>query len=57
MEGFLEATHRKVGQRKRDVMAITQKMIRLGYFLSIILSSSKFNKKKNIWVYAIVAQL
>jgi hypothetical protein len=48
MEGYLEGTLQRIGQRKRDIMVIGEiQMIKLGYFLLTISPNSKFNKNTN----------
>jgi hypothetical protein len=48
MEGYLEGTLQRIGQRKRDIMVIGEiQMIKLGYFLLTIGPNSKFNKNTN----------
>ena len=44
MEGYLEATHPKIGVRKRKAIVIMLKMINHGYFLLIIQLNSKLSK-------------
>jgi hypothetical protein len=41
MEGYSEATLHKTGVRRREVIVISLKMIRHGYFLLIIKVNSK----------------
>ena len=48
MEGFLEATHPKIGVKKMEIMIFGLKMINHGYSLWIIQLSLKLSKIKNI---------
>ena len=48
MEGYSEATLHKTGVKSREVMFITLKMRRRGYFLLIIKVNSKYSKKKKV---------
>ena len=57
MEEYSEAILQKIGQKeKKKNIIFTQKMIKLGYFLSIIKPSSKSNQIRNNMRYVTITK-